>query len=86
MDTAAQWLLIIVSSVLSLFLIFMIIALVYFIKLIKEIRRLAEKADNVAGSVEAAAGAFERAASPLAVLKIIGNIIDQASKIRKGKG
>jgi hypothetical protein len=85
MDTAAEVLLIIVSSVLSIFLIVLIIAGVYFVKVLKQVKKLTEHAENVAVSVESAAGAFEKAASPLAVLKIIGNIVEQTSRIRKRK-
>ena len=76
---------IIVSSVLAIFLLVLIWALVYMVKILKQTRRVMERAENVADSVEAATAAFERAASPLAVLKIIGNIVDQTSKYRKGK-
>ncbi len=86
MDTAAQALLIIVSSVLSIFLIVGIVALVYLVKVLKQIRRITEKAENVAESVESAANTFERTASPLAILKVIGSIIDNASKMKKRRG
>lgn len=85
MDTAADVLLIIVSSVLAIFLVVLIVAVIYIVKILKQVRRLTERAENVAGSVEAAAGAFERAASPLAVLKIIGNIVEHTAKFRKRK-
>lgn len=52
----------------------------------KQVRRITERAENVADSVEAAAAAFERTASPLAVLKVIGNIVEQATKFRNRKG
>lgn len=86
MDTATQILVIITSSVLVVFLVISIIALVYFIKLIKQLRRVAEHAENVVDTVEAAATTMHKAASPLAFLKLISNIVDQASRIRKGKG
>jgi biopolymer transport protein ExbB/TolQ len=86
MDTATQILVIITSSVLIVFLIFSIVTLVYFIKLIKQLRRVTEHAENVVDSVEAAASTMQRAASPLAFLKLISNIVDQASRLRKGKG
>jgi uncharacterized protein Yka (UPF0111/DUF47 family) len=85
MDSAAEALLIIVSSVLSVFLIVGIIALIYIIKILKQVRRVTERAENVAGSVEAAAATFERTASPLAIIRLIGNIVDQATKVRKRK-
>lgn len=86
MNTAAEVLVIIVSSVLAVFLIVLIVALVQGIKILKQVKRVVGRAENVADSMEAAASAFERTASPLAMLKIIGNIVDQASRIRKRKG
>jgi hypothetical protein len=85
MNTASEVLVIIVSSILAIFLIVLIIAVVYTIKILKQVRRITDRAENVAGSVEAAASTFERAASPLAVLKIVGSIVGQASKMRKRK-
>lgn len=86
MDTAALVLLIIVSSVLSLFLLVLIVALIYLIGILKQVKRITQHAENVADSMESAANIFERTASPLAVLKIIGDIVDKASRIRKRKG
>ena len=86
METASLVLIIIVSSILSVFLIVLIVALVFVVRILKQIRRVTERAENVADSVGAAASTLERAASPLAILKIIGNIVDQASKIRKRRG
>ena len=86
MDTASEVLIIIVSCIMSLFLITLILVLIYVLKILKQLRRITERAENVAGSVEAAATTFERAASPLAILKLIGGIVDGANKIRKRKG
>lgn len=77
---------IIVSSALTVFLLVLILALVYVLKVLKQVKRITERAENVAGSVEAAATTFERAASPLALLKLIGGIVEGAAKIRKRKG
>jgi hypothetical protein len=86
MDTAAEILVIIISSILAIFLIVLIFALVYVIKIMKQVRRISERAEHVVDSVEATASAFERAASPLAFLRIIGNIIEQTTKFRNRKG
>jgi predicted PurR-regulated permease PerM len=86
MNTASETLLIIVSSVLSIFLVVLIIALVYIIKILKQVKRVTDRAENVADSVEAAAAVFEKTASPLAILKIVGNIIEQTTRIRRKKG
>jgi len=86
MNTASEVLVIIVSSVLAIFLVVLIVAVIFVIKILKQVHRLTDRAENVAGSFEAAASTFERAASPLAILKIVGGIVEQASKIRKRKG
>lgn len=85
MDTATETLVVINSIVLIVFLILGIIALVYFIKLVKQLRRIADQAENVVDSVEAAANTFQKAASPVAFMKLLSNVVDQASKFRKGK-
>jgi competence protein ComGC len=71
---------------LAIFLTLSIIALVYIIKLVKQIRRVAEHAENVAESVESAANAFERTATPISILKVIGNIVENANKFKRKKG
>jgi uncharacterized membrane protein len=86
MNTAAEVLLIIVSAVLAIFLIFAIIALVYIIKIAKRVNAITQHAENVAESMESAAYTFKRAASPLAFLKIVGSIVENASRSRRKKG
>lgn len=86
MNTASEILVIIVSAVLAIFLIVLIIVLIQASKLIKQVKRVTVRAENVADSMEAAASAFERTASPIAIIKIIGNIIDQTTRSRKRKG
>ncbi|PJE65462.1 hypothetical protein COU91_01525 [Candidatus Saccharibacteria bacterium CG10_big_fil_rev_8_21_14_0_10_47_8] len=85
MNTAAETLLIIVSATLSVFLILLIIVAVYLISLLKRIRRIAEHAENVADSVESAASAFKKTASPLAALKVVGSIVENAAKFKRKK-
>jgi len=86
MNTASEILVIIVSSVLAIFLVVLIVVLIQASKLIKQVKRVTVRAENVADSMEAAASAFERTASPIAIIKIIGNIIDQTTRSRKRKG
>jgi uncharacterized protein YpmB len=85
METASWVLLIVVSSVLTIFLIVAIVAAVFFVKVLKQVKRITEQAESVVGSVESAAHTFQKAASPLTVLKLIGNIVEQASKFGKKK-
>lgn len=86
MDDAAEILLIIVSSVLALFLVVTIVAIVYLIGILKQVKKITIQAENVVDSVESAAAAFERTASPIAILKIVGNIVSQVSRMNKKRG
>ena len=76
MDTAAEVLLIIVSSVLAVFLILLSITLIYFIRFLR-------RADRVADSVESAATAVKRSASAMPFARLLSDII--MGKRRKGK-
>lgn len=85
MDTASQVLLIIVSSVLVIFLIILGIAGILFVRILNHVKKITQQAANVADSVESAANAFEKAAGPMAVLKLIANIINTAQRGRSGR-
>jgi len=74
MGTAAEILLIIVSSILAIFLILLSVALIFFIKFLR-------KADDVASSVGSAATAFRRSVSAIPIIRLVTNIV----KARKGK-
>lgn len=83
METASWVLLIVVSSALTLFLIVLVVALVYTIGILKQVKRITTQAESAVDSIEAAAAAVQRTASPLAVLKLVGNIVSQASKFNR---
>jgi hypothetical protein len=83
MEHAQEILVIIVSSLLSLFLIFGIIVLVLAIKLVRAVRNVVGKAEHVIDSAEAATEFIKNASGPLAVLKLIRNIVKTVEKRRK---
>ena len=83
MEQAQSILVIIVSSLLSLFLIFGIIMLVMGIKLVKAVRQIVVKAEHVIDSAEAATDVLKNASGPLAVLKLVRNIMKTVEKHRK---
>lgn len=76
MDTASQLLLIIVSSVLSVFLIVGIVLLVKLIKIAKSVDHIVVKAEGFVDSAEAAAEVLRKSAGTLAFGKIVANIAD----------
>jgi hypothetical protein len=83
MEHAQEILVIIVSSLLSLFLIFGIIVLVLAIKLVRAVRKVVGKAEHDIDSAEAATEVIKNASGPLAVLKLIRNIVKTVEKRRK---
>jgi hypothetical protein len=86
METASWILLIVVSSALTIFLIVLIVATSYFIGILKQVKRITMQAENAVDSLESAASTLRNSASPLAVLKLVGNIVSQASKFNKKRG
>lgn len=83
MEEASTILVIILSSVLSVFLIVCIIFVIALVKLTKKVQEIADKADHVASNVESVSEAFRNAAGPLAAGKVIMNIVDMVTN--KGK-
>lgn len=75
METAAEVLLIIVSSVLAVFLVILSVALIYVIRLMK-------RAEDVASSVESAASAVRKGAAVMPFIRLISAIVN---KRRRGK-
>lgn len=80
MSTAAEILVIIVSSVLTLFLVISIILGIYLIKLSAEIRRITRSAQKTVDHIESAASGFSKFISPVFMADIIGRIIKKYTK------
>ena len=75
MDQAAEILVIIVSSVLSIFLIVAIILGIYLIKLTSESRRLAKTAQNTVSHIDNAVVGVSKLTSPLFVAEMVNRYI-----------
>ena len=83
MHEAESILVIIVSSVLTLFLIISIIVLVMTAKLVSAIRRVVERAESVVETASEAAEMMRNASGPLALFKVVSNILKSVEKMRK---
>lgn len=83
MSSAAEILVIIVSSVLSVFLVVAIILAIYLIKLSAEIRRLTKSAQNTVDHIDSAVAGVTRVTSPLYVAQLFNKYIKKFTK--KGK-
>lgn len=84
MSTASEVLLIIVSSVLSVFLLVSIIAIIKLIQLMHSLRRITEKAEKVIDSAEAVSNLFRKSAGPIALGRFLNNIMDAVARHKKG--
>lgn len=85
MDQAAEILVIIVSSVLSIFLIVAIILGIYLIRLTAEIKRLAKTAQNTVSHIDSAVVGVSKLTSPLFVAELVSRYIKKFTKKGKGK-
>jgi hypothetical protein len=83
MNEAFKILVIIVSSVLSLFLIVCIAAVVTVTRLLKDVRRLVQKAEKLVESTEAVGEALRHAKGPLFLFKLIQGIVGATKKENK---
>ena len=85
MDQAAEILVIIVSSVLSIFLIVAIILGIYLIKLTSEIRRLAKSAQSTVSHIDTAVVGVSKLTSPLFIAEMVNRYIKKfTTKVKKG--
>ena len=86
METTSLVLLIVLSCTLIVLLILLIVAISYFIGILKQVKRIATQAESAVDHMESAAETFKNTASPLAVLKMVSNIVSQASKFNNKRG
>ena len=84
MDQAAEILVIIVSAVLSVFLVIAIILGIYLIRLTAEIRRIAKSAQITVSNIETAVAGVSRLASPIYVAEVLNRYIKKFTKKTKG--
>jgi len=80
---AESILVIVVTAVFTLFLIVAIVATILVAKLVSSARGLVKKAEEFIDSAESAAGALKNVGGPLALFKLIRNIISMIEKVRK---
>ncbi len=83
MEDATVILIIILASVLSVFLVVSTVLITRVIALMKVLNRIAVKADEVVNNVESATEVLKKAAGPLAIGKLLMNVVNVVSK--KGK-
>ena len=85
MDGTAQALLIVVSSVLSVFLILASVAAIFLIRTLRRVNQMADKAEQMADKVESAAEAVRNTATAVPFVKLLGNIMNWNQKRKRKK-
>lgn len=83
MDTTQTVLVIILTTLLSIFFILCIAVMGVVLKLLASVRQVIAKAEDVVDSVESAAEVFRETQGRLAIVKILGNIIKLVQRSRK---
>ncbi|OGL29358.1 hypothetical protein A3D14_01155 [Candidatus Saccharibacteria bacterium RIFCSPHIGHO2_02_FULL_47_12] len=75
MGTSEDVLVVILSTFLAIFLLLGIVALIKVIQLLNRLKHVAETAEQIADKAEAAGEFFQKAASRVAITRLIGNIV-----------
>ena len=83
MTTTDTVLLIVLTSLLSLFFILCIALIIVLLKLLSSVKRVVAKAEDVVGSVESAADVLKDAQGRLAFFKLVRNIIKLVNRSQK---
>jgi uncharacterized protein YoxC len=83
MTTTDTVLLIILTSLLSLFFVLCIALVIVLLKLLASVKRVVSKAEDVVDSVESAAEVLKDTQGRLAFFKLVRNIIKIAKRSRK---
>jgi hypothetical protein len=82
---AFEVLVVILSVVLSIFLLVAIIFTVYLIRIARRVHEISEKARAAASSMEAAAHIFKKTAGPAVFSRIVANIVESWQAKKKDK-
>lgn len=82
MDTSQQILVIFLSVALAVLLTLTIVIAILAIKLLKVVKQITEKAEHIITNVEHVGDTFKNVAGPMALVKIVSNIIRMVSSKR----
>jgi 1,4-dihydroxy-2-naphthoate octaprenyltransferase len=83
MEQAAEYLVVINSVVLIMFLIVGLVVLTQIFLLLRHVRKLIEKAEDAADTIESVGEAFRNAAVPLSLGRFVGNAMNAFMKDSK---
>jgi Ca2+/H+ antiporter len=85
MNTAEQILVIVLAAFLAIFLLITIFLVIETFKVVKGVKKVIDKADTIVTSAESITEVFSNVSGPLALAKLVGNIMKFTNKAKKGK-
>lgn len=83
MNTTEHILLIVLAAALALFLLLAIVITVQVIRLLKVVNKITAKAEHVIETAENVGEVFKNAAGPLALMRIVSNVVNTVTKATK---
>lgn len=86
MNESYDILVIILAVALGIFLVLGIILLIIAIKVTKQVGEMTNKAQGVVHNVENVSKVFSKAAGPMALGKIVSNVVDMYKNSKSSKG
>lgn len=83
MNTTEHILLIALAAALALFLILAVVVASLVIRLLKTVNKITAKAEHIIETAENVGEVFRNASGPLALMRIVGNIVQTVTKASK---
>lgn len=83
MNTSEHILVIVLAAALALFLLLAIIISVQIVRLLRMVQHIAQKAEAVIESAESVGTVFKNAAGPMALVRVIRNMVHMAQGNQK---
>lgn len=80
METAAEILVIILSTFLAFFLLLGVILTIYLIKITRKIRKITDSAEKTVSNVEHTVSGIAKAVSPMFVASVVKKYVDKIKK------
>jgi hypothetical protein len=83
MNTSEHILVIVLAAMLALFLLLSVVIAIQIVRLLHKIQLIAQKAESVIESAESVGTVFKNAAGPMALVRVIRNMIHVAQDSNK---
>jgi hypothetical protein len=83
MNTSEHILVIVLAAALALFLLLSVVVVVQVIRLLRVVRRIIDKAETVIESAETVGTIFKNASGPLALVRVVRNVMHMAQGNKK---